>query len=123
MTIFSKILVEDKDTTGANLEVECINLPEYQDACSFFEIATISSEQNSYHGAIVLRKKLSYALQQKHQFLLKATVCNLFLCYILHLTTMLIFGKFLVLGRPVEQYHQRDCECRRRSRHSASFHW
>ncbi|XP_063930740.1 cadherin-87A isoform X2 [Zophobas morio] len=72
-TIFSKVLVEDKDTIGANLEVECINLPEYHDACDFFQVETIESLQNSYHGAIILRQKLNYTAQQKHQFLLKAT--------------------------------------------------
>lgn len=68
------MLVEDKDTIGANLEVECINLPEYHDACDFFQVETIESLQNSYHGAIILRQKLNYTAQQKHQFLLKATV-------------------------------------------------
>ncbi|EEZ99177.2 cadherin 23 [Tribolium castaneum] len=72
-TIFSKIFVEDKDTTGANLEVECINLPEYQNACDFFQVETLQSAQNSYHGAIVLRRKVNYTQQDKHQFLLKAT--------------------------------------------------
>jgi hypothetical protein len=73
-TIFSKIIVEDEDTTGANLEVECINLPEYQTACDFFKVETIESAQNSYHGAVILQRKLNYATQQKHEFLLKATV-------------------------------------------------
>jgi hypothetical protein len=72
-TIFSKIIVEDEDTTGANLEVECINLPEYQTACDFFKVETIESAQNSYHGAVILQRKLNYATQQKHEFLLKAT--------------------------------------------------
>lgn len=73
-TIFAKLKVQDKDTVGENLEVECINLPEYQNSCEFFEIRTIDSSQSVYHGALVLNKKVNYTVQQKHQFLLKATV-------------------------------------------------
>lgn len=77
-TIFSQIHVKDKDSSGSNLEVECINLPEYQGACDFFALETINSAQNSYNGAIILRKKLNYAFQQQFQFLLKATVLVIF---------------------------------------------
>ncbi|KAJ8969553.1 hypothetical protein NQ314_001705 [Rhamnusium bicolor] len=71
--VFSNITISDKDTTGANIEVDCINLPEYQDACKIFNIETLSSEQNSYQGAIILKRKLNYAIQREYGFLLKAT--------------------------------------------------
>lgn len=73
-TVFSNISVKDKDTTGANIEVECINLPEYQDACETFGVEAIASSQNSYVGAVTLRKKLNYAQQHIYEFLLKASV-------------------------------------------------
>ncbi|XP_049820113.1 cadherin-87A isoform X2 [Aethina tumida] len=72
-TVFSNISVKDKDTTGANIEVECINLPEYQDACETFGVEAIASSQNSYVGAVTLRKKLNYAQQHIYEFLLKAS--------------------------------------------------
>ncbi|KAJ8921829.1 hypothetical protein NQ315_008461 [Exocentrus adspersus] len=71
--VFSNIVVTDKDTTGAGIEVECIDLPQYQDACEIFNIETLSSEQNSYQGAITLKRRLNYALQQEYGFILKAT--------------------------------------------------
>ncbi|KAJ8974157.1 hypothetical protein NQ317_003207 [Molorchus minor] len=71
--VFSDIGVTDKDTSGANIEVECINTSEYQDACEIFNIETLGSEQNSYLGAIVLKRKLNYADRQEYEFLLKAT--------------------------------------------------
>lgn len=76
-TIFQEITVTDRDLSGNNLEVECLNLPEYQDACDFFTINTVDSTQSSYHGGIVLNKKLNYTIQRVFQFLLKATVSYL----------------------------------------------
>ncbi|CAH1176398.1 unnamed protein product [Phaedon cochleariae] len=71
--VFSSVTVADKDTTGSNIEVECINIPEYRDACEIFNIETLSSEQNSFEGAITLRRKLNYAEQQRYGFVLRAT--------------------------------------------------
>ncbi|CAH0559618.1 unnamed protein product [Brassicogethes aeneus] len=71
-TVFSDISVVDKDSSGENIEVDCINLAEYEDACEIFGIGTVSSAQNSYRGSIVLNRKLSYAKQHTYQFLLKA---------------------------------------------------
>lgn len=70
------ISVTDKDTIGSNIEVECLNTSQYPDACDTFEINTITSEQNSYTGAIVLLKKLSYIDQRHYGFVLKATVSD-----------------------------------------------
>lgn len=77
-SVFSDISVIDKDTTGANIEVDCINLPEFENACEIFNIETLNSAQNSYQGAIVLNRKLNYADQQEYEFLLKASVCGTF---------------------------------------------
>ncbi|XP_074032325.1 cadherin 87A [Leptinotarsa decemlineata] len=71
--VFSNIIVADKDTTGSNIEVECINIPEYPDACEIFNIETIHSEQNSYQGAITLKRKLNYSDRQEYEFVLKTT--------------------------------------------------
>lgn len=73
-TIFTGITVTDADSVGDAIEVECVNLQEYQDACDMFQVETIDSTQNSYHGVIVLRESLDYARQQTYQFQLRATV-------------------------------------------------
>lgn len=73
-TIFTGITVTDADSVGDAIEVECINLPEYQDACNMFNVETIDSTQSNYHGAIVLRQSLDYARQETYQFQLRATV-------------------------------------------------
>lgn len=72
--MFSNITVTDKDTIGSNIEVDCESLPIYPDACDVFNIKSVSSEQNFYQGAIVLRKKLNFTEQQLYEFILKATV-------------------------------------------------
>ncbi|KAJ8942766.1 hypothetical protein NQ318_002926 [Aromia moschata] len=71
--LFSNVSITDKDTTGANIEVECINSSGYPDACEIFNIETLSSAQNSYRGAIILRRKLNYAVRQEYEFFLKAS--------------------------------------------------
>ncbi|KAG5879259.1 hypothetical protein JTB14_012529 [Gonioctena quinquepunctata] len=71
--VFSNIIVADKDTTGSNIEVECINIPDFPDACKIFNIETLDSEQNSYRGAIILRRKLNFADQRGYEFVLRTT--------------------------------------------------
>lgn len=78
--MFKNITVTDKDTTGSNIEVECETLPIYSDACDVFGIEAVTSEQNLYQGAIVLKKKLNYTEQQLYEFILKATVSLYFYC-------------------------------------------
>ncbi|CAG9836975.1 unnamed protein product [Diabrotica balteata] len=71
--VFSQIMVVDKDTTGSNIEVECVNSPTDPDTCDVFNIETITSEQNSYTGAITLMKKLDYNTKSSYHFMLKAS--------------------------------------------------
>ncbi|XP_060523658.1 cadherin-87A isoform X2 [Cylas formicarius] len=72
-TIFEGIVVKDKDTAGQNIEVTCINIPSYDDACDTFRIQDMFSKQNSYQGSIILNKKLSYNENKAYAFTLKAT--------------------------------------------------
>lgn len=72
--VFSGIMVVDKDTIGSNIEVECINLPADPDACEIFKVETLNSEQNSYSGAITLRRKLDYNEKESYYFGLEASV-------------------------------------------------
>ncbi|KAK9891761.1 hypothetical protein WA026_016559 [Henosepilachna vigintioctopunctata] len=71
--IISDIHLMDKDSPGENLKISCINIREYPDACDTFDIKTLSRGLNSFHGALVLRKKLSYAEHAKIEFILKAS--------------------------------------------------
>lgn len=71
--VFSGIMVVDKDTIGSNIEVECINLPADPDACEIFKVETLNSEQNSYSGAITLRRKLDYNEKESYYFGLEAS--------------------------------------------------
>lgn len=73
-TIFTGITVTDADSIGDAIEVECVNLLEFHDACNMFSVETIDSAESSYHGAIVLRQSLDYARRESYQFQLKATV-------------------------------------------------
>ncbi|XP_071055461.1 cadherin-87A [Onthophagus taurus] len=72
-TIFNEIIVTDVDTVGETLEVECVELPEYLNACESFKIKTIESDQNKYLGEIVLKDILDYSIQSGYAFLLKAS--------------------------------------------------
>lgn len=73
-TIFAYVSATDADSVGETIEVECVNLPTFSNACDMFSVETIDSSQSSYHGAIVLRQSLDYARQQSYQFQLRATV-------------------------------------------------
>lgn len=72
--IFTGITVTDADSVGDTIEVECVNLLEFQNACDMFTVKTIDSAQSSYHGVIVLQQSLDYARQESYQFQLRATV-------------------------------------------------
>ncbi|XP_028130157.2 cadherin-87A [Diabrotica virgifera virgifera] len=71
--VFSHIMVVDKDTTGSNIEVECITLSSDPDACDVFNVEAINSEQNLYTGAITLMKKLDYNAKSSYHFMIKAS--------------------------------------------------
>lgn len=74
--VFDNITVTDKDTIGANIEVECLNTSQYPNACDIFAIEPITSEQSIYIGGIILSKKLNYTEQSHFGFVLKATVSS-----------------------------------------------
>lgn len=84
-TIFTGIVVTDADSVGDTIEVECVNLVEFQNACDTFVVETIDSAQSIYHGAIVLKQSLDYTKQESYQFQLRATVISFSYPYILHI--------------------------------------
>ncbi|XP_076275389.1 cadherin 87A isoform X2 [Rhynchophorus ferrugineus] len=72
-SIFTDISVIDKDTVGGNIEVTCINIPLFNDACEIFKIHDLGSSVNTYNGTIILSKKLNYTVEKEYAFALKAT--------------------------------------------------
>ncbi|XP_025829338.1 cadherin-87A [Agrilus planipennis] len=72
-TIFSNIRASDADSVGNSLEMVCVDLPDYPDACQKFEVVTFESSQNAFLGGIVLKQKLNYSESQEYVFLLEAT--------------------------------------------------
>ncbi|XP_073952760.1 cadherin 87A [Choristoneura fumiferana] len=72
-TILGKIVVEDKDSVGDNLEVGCVPLEQWPEACELFDVVTLQSSANSYTGALVLKKRLNYNEKQFYQFQLSAS--------------------------------------------------
>lgn len=75
-TVFSGVKISDADSVGANIEVQCENMHDNPGACDVFNVEILNSTANHYEGSIILKRKLSYNLQQLYQFLLRATVCT-----------------------------------------------
>lgn len=72
-TVFKDIHVQDFDSVGETLEVKCVNQPQSGDACSKFEVVTVSAAEDHYHGALVLRQTLDYGEKQFYQLVLQAS--------------------------------------------------
>lgn len=72
-TVFSAILVTDKDTVGENLDVTCIPQPHNPDACEKFSIEITKSAQDRLTAAVVLNGRLDYNERMIYQILLDAT--------------------------------------------------
>uniref|UniRef100_A0A8D8JF25 Cadherin-87A n=1 Tax=Culex pipiens TaxID=7175 RepID=A0A8D8JF25_CULPI len=72
-TVFSAILVTDKDTVGENLDVTCIPQPHNPDACEKFSIEITESAQDRLTAAVVLNGRLDYNERMIYQILLDAT--------------------------------------------------
>ncbi|XP_067010919.2 cadherin-87A [Anabrus simplex] len=72
-TVFHGIKVEDPDQLGDSLDVMCVDLPQFPDACSKFEVVTLNASERSYFGAVVLRQPLDYSLRQFYHMSLVAT--------------------------------------------------
>ncbi|GLV42165.1 Cadherin 87A, partial [Carabus blaptoides fortunei] len=72
-TVFRGIRVEDPDTVGETLEVKCINQPQSGDACSKFELETVSAGGDHYQGVLILRQTLDYGEKQFYQLMLQAS--------------------------------------------------
>ncbi|KAB0801704.1 hypothetical protein PPYR_03890 [Photinus pyralis] len=70
--IFSDVLATDVDTVGDAIEMECLDHPDFTNACHTFSIVTIESTQNIYRGAIKLKKELDYTVKSEYKILLKA---------------------------------------------------
>lgn len=72
-TVFSDILVTDRDTVGDNLIVNCIPQPQNPDACEKFAIETLESGQDRLTASVVLKGRLDYNERMIYQILLEAT--------------------------------------------------
>ncbi|KAK9728307.1 Cadherin domain [Popillia japonica] len=72
-TIFSNIILTDADSVGETIEVTCVEVPDFKDACNVFLIKTVDAEQSRYVGEIVLQGHLNYSVQESYMFLLNAT--------------------------------------------------
>lgn len=73
-TIFSNIILTDADSVGETIEVTCVEVPDFKDACNVFLIKTVDAEQSRYVGEIVLQGHLNYSVQESYMFILNATV-------------------------------------------------
>ncbi|VVD05271.1 unnamed protein product [Leptidea sinapis] len=72
-TILKNIEVEDVDSVGDSLEVECAANQQWPDACEYFKVVALNSTANLYTGALVLTRQLDYNDKQFYQFKLHAT--------------------------------------------------
>lgn len=82
-TIFSDVKLRDADSVGETLEVTCVEVLDFPNACQTFRIEPIDAEQDKYNGAIVLQSHLNYSLQESFLFMLNATVRALLISYFL----------------------------------------
>lgn len=73
-TVFENIQITDADSVGSELEVECVPISDYSNACEIFSVQPISFGQSSFMGVLVLEEKLNYARQDSYRFMLKASV-------------------------------------------------
>ncbi|XP_058810290.1 cadherin-87A isoform X2 [Phymastichus coffea] len=72
-TILPTIRVIDPDLIGENIQLTCVPLLQFPDACSKFSIVDLNKNQDSYIGALVLNQSLDYKERAFYQFLLQAS--------------------------------------------------
>lgn len=94
-TIFSEISVTDADTVGDFIEVFCEDLLNGLEGCDTFAVSTIDSLPSSYHGALVLMKRLDFATKTEYELILRAVVrYQHFLLYLIKIRTRLCVLNF-----------------------------
>lgn len=75
-TVFSNIYVTDVDIVGRSIEVECVNLPNFDGACDIFSLKNGEPAESSYQGSLILAKELDFKRQEEYKFALQAMVSN-----------------------------------------------
>lgn len=60
------------------------------DACSKFEVQTLSAAEDHYRGALILRQNLDYGEKQFYQLVLQASVSTVVNIELVFLTTHFI---------------------------------
>lgn len=66
-TVFDKILVQDRDTVGDNLDISCVAPGQYADACDKFSVTILDSSQDRLRAAVILKEKLDYNERMLYQ--------------------------------------------------------